>query len=182
MRVSTQDQCLDRQFDGMRGICDELRVEKLSAVAAKRPVLEGLLADLREGDTLVVWDLDRAFRSTRDALDHAEALLERRVHFRVITYNIDTAHEDGMLVYTLLAAINQHERQRLARRTREGVEAARQRGKRIGRPPKLSREEVLAAKRRLDAKEASISKLARECGVHPWTLTRSIRRLNNSVQ
>ena len=172
---------MDRQFDGMRAICDELRFEKASAVAAKRPVLDGLLAELCEGDTLVVWDLDRAFRSTRDALDHAEALLERRIHFQVITYNIDTSHEDGMLVYTLLAAINQHERQRLVRRTKEGMEAARRRGKQIGRPPKLTKKQVQVAKRKLDANQASISKLADQCGVHPWTLTRSIRRLDKSV-
>lgn len=68
LRVSTEEQKPDRQIDGLTPYCDILYIEKLSAVAKKRPVFEQILNSLKQGDTLVVWDLDRAFRSTLDAL------------------------------------------------------------------------------------------------------------------
>ncbi|MEP2987310.1 MAG: recombinase family protein, partial [Roseibium sp.] len=74
LRVSKHEQSPDRQIDGLRGLCDELHIERLSAVSAKRPVFEALVAQLKSGDALVVWDLDRAFRSTIDAITTAEKL------------------------------------------------------------------------------------------------------------
>jgi len=145
-----------------------------------RPVFDRLLSSLEEGDTLVVWDLDRAFRSTIDAVTQAERLQKRGVGFQIVTLNVDTSTPDGMLVYTVMAAIAEHERKRLGQRTKEGLAAARARGQRLGRPPKLSDAQVLSVKRKLDAKEANIRELATLNGIHPWTLTRSIRRLEAS--
>ncbi|WP_297339337.1 recombinase family protein, partial [Pseudophaeobacter sp.] len=104
LRVSTEDQNIARQADALRPICDELHVETLSAVAKSRPVFEAVLAKLTAGDTLVVWDLDRAFRNTKDALIHADNLQERGVNFQIVSLGVDTATADGRLAFTVVAA------------------------------------------------------------------------------
>ena len=114
LRVSTEDQNIARQSDALRPICDELRVETLSAVAKSRPIFEALLAGLKVGDTLVVWDLDRAFRNTKDALIHADSLKERGVNFQIVSLGVDTVTADGRLAFTVVAAVAEHERNRLA--------------------------------------------------------------------
>lgn len=129
VRVSTKDQNPDRQIDALRPLCDRLFIERCSA-AKHRPVFDKLLKLLKSGDTLVVWDLDRAFRSTIDALTHAEDLRNRDIAFQVVTLGFDTNTEDGRLFYTIVAAFAEHERRRLSRRTKEGLEVARRKGKR----------------------------------------------------
>jgi len=177
LRVSRADQCVNRQIDGLKAICSEMRIEQISAASKSRPVFDRLLASLEAGDTLVVWDLDRAFRSTIDAVTQAERLQTRGVGFQIVTLNIDTSTPDGMLVYTVMAAIAEHERKRLGQRTKEGLAAARARGQRLGRPCKLSDDQVRSLKQQLDTKEANITELAALNDIHPWTLTRSLRRL-----
>ncbi len=175
LRVSTQEQCPDRQIDGLRGRCDELCLETLSAMSPKRPVYESVIGRLRPGDTLVVWDLDRAFRSVLDAVTQAERLRQNGVEFEIVSLQIDTATPAGMLVYTIMSAIAEFERRLLIQRTKEGLAAARRRGARLGRPRKLSETQLDHARRRL-ADNGSAAALAKEFGVAPWTLTRSLRR------
>ena len=177
LRVSTEEQKPDRQIDALEPLCDRLYVEKLSAIAKKRPVFEEVIKQLKPGDTLVVWDLDRAFRSTVDAILQAESLRERGIGFQIVTLNVDTAEPAGEFFYTIMAAYAQFERRNLSKRTKEGLKAARKRGKRLGRPPKMTKAQILAAKQKLANKEISVEELAALNGVHPWTLTRSIRRL-----
>lgn len=181
LRVSRKDQSFARQIDGLKIHCDEMRIEQVSAASRSRPVFDTLIASLASGDTLVVWDLDRAFRSTIDAVTQAELLRERGVNFQIVTLNVDTATPDGMLVYTVMAAIAEHERKRLAKRTREGLAAARKRGKRLGRPPKMSKAEVREAHHKLEAGAASITEIASAYNVHPWTLSRALKRLNEEA-
>ena len=176
IRVSTPDQRLDRQVQGLRGLCDELRVERLSAVSRRRPVYEAVLSRLQRGDTLVVWDLDRAFRSVVDALQQIEGLRSRGIEFQIASLAVDTATPAGMLVYTVMSAFAEFERRTLAQRTREGLAAARQRGVRLGRPPKLNGRQLTYARRKLATPGATTAAVARELGVAPWTLTRSLRR------
>lgn len=176
LRVSTGEQCPDRQIDALRPICDELHVEKLSAVAKKRPVFEHVLGKLTAGDTLVVWDLDRAFRSTVDAILQAEKLREQSIQFKVVTLDIDTTEPAGEFFYTIMAAYAQFERRNLSRRTKEGLAAARKRGKRLGRPRKLSDEDVAAARKLWINGSSTLWQIADELGVHSSTLSRSIRR------
>lgn len=177
LRVSTEDQNIARQADALRPICDELHVETLSAVAKFRPVFETLLTRLKAGDTLVVWDLDRAFRNTKDALIHADRLKERGIGFQIVSLGVDTATADGRLAFTVVAAVAEHERNRLSERTVQGLAAARRRGKRLGPPPKMSERQVRNAMTKLQCKTVKIKDVAKSYGVHPWTLTRSIRRL-----
>ena len=124
IRVSTRDQNLSRQIDGLNDICDTLLVEQASAVAKSCPVYDQLIETLQENDTLVVWDLDRAFRSTIDAVREAERLRNRGIHFQIVSLDVDTTTADGLLMYTVVAAIGQHERMRISERTKEGLAAA----------------------------------------------------------
>lgn len=176
MRVSTQEQCPDRQTDGLRGRCDRLFLETASAVSPRRPVYECVIEQLQRGDTLVVWDLDRAFRSVLDAVTQAERLRLKGVEFEIVSLQIDTATPAGMLVYTIMSAIAEFERRLLAQRTREGLASARLRGARLGRPPKLDEGQLENARCRLAAQDGTTASVAQELGVAPWTLTRSLRR------
>ena len=136
LRVSTEDQNHQRQIDSLKTVCDKLYIETLSAINEKRPVFEKVIKKLQTGDTLIVHNLDRAFRSTRDALDQEEQLRKRGVKFQVLSLSFDTDTPEGILFFTIVAAVSQYERQCLSRRTKEGMAAARRRGKHIGRPKK----------------------------------------------
>ncbi len=182
LRVSTEEQRPDRQIDALKPICDMLYLEKLSAVAKNRPIFERVLRDLNRGDTLVVWDLDRAFRSTVDAITQAEHLRERGIDFQIVTLGVDTSTPDGKLVYTVIAAMAEYERSRLSERTKQGLEAARRRGQRLGRPPKMTNAQVISAMQKIAAREATIQEIAALNGIHPWTLTRSIRRYEEKTR
>jgi DNA invertase Pin-like site-specific DNA recombinase len=178
LRISTLEQSPDRQIDGLKDHCDELHIEKLSAVSRSRPVYEAVKQKLKAGDTLVVWDLDRAFRSTIDALLEVEALRELGIEFQIISLNVDTATPAGELVYTVMAAYAQFERKNLILRTKQGLEAARKRGRKIGRPRKLRRSQVLYARQKLYFGEATITELAKELGCHRKTLALAVKRFD----
>lgn len=176
VRVSTPDQRHDRQIEGLKAFCDELHIETLSATAAKRPVYDRVLKKLKPGDMLVVWDLDRAFRSVVDALTEAEKLRQRGVHFQIANLNIDTSTPAGIFVYTMLSALAEFERRTLSQRTKEGLDAARKRGAKIGRPPVMSETQIRDARALLAEPGQTKADVARRFGVRRWTLTRSLKR------
>lgn len=176
LRVSTACQKPDRQINGLAGICDELHIEQISGAAKVRPVFDRLVKRLEPDDTLAVWDLDRAFRSTIDAITTADALRARGVNLRIVTMNVDTSTEDGEFVYTVMAGMAQYERRRLIRRTKEGMAAAKKQGKRIGRPPILSPVDIDKAKRLLGSDSAPpLADLAAAFGCSRNTLMRALR-------
>lgn len=177
VRTSTDKQANARQIDGLEPHCDQVFVEDgVSAGRTRRPVYEQVLSKLDAGDTLVVWDLDRAFRSTVDAIQEMERMRTRGIEFQIITLNIDTATPAGMLIYTIVAAMAQWEREMLRKRTVEGIAAARRRGKRLGRPPKLTPRQLRHARAEITAGRTTITAMAGSLGVAPWTLTRAMRR------
>jgi len=176
MRVSTTEQSTDRQSFGLRNMCDEFYSEYISAVAQARPVFELVIARLCPGDTFVVWDLDRAFRSTIDALLIMEKLRARRINLHIVTMHLDTATPEGELFYTVLAGFAQYERRIISRRTKEGIEAARRRGKRIGRPPLLDRETTRLAYHRITEDNLPCRYVAALLGVSRMTLQRTFKR------
>lgn len=175
LRVSTAEQSPDRQVDGLKDLCDELHVETLSAVSRKRPVYDRLVKRLRAGDVLVIWDLDRAYRSAKDALSQLDALHRRGVHFHIAKLSIDTTTPIGRFLYTVMGGLAEFERLTLSQRTKEGLVAARKRGARLGRPPKLDAGQLASARDRLRGGE-SVAGVARSLSVSPWTVTRSLRR------
>ncbi len=176
LRVSTSEQRPDRQIDGLQQLCDELHIETLSAVSPRRAVYDKVIRKLKSGDTFVVWDLDRAFRSVVDALTEAEKLRERGVHFQIVNLKIDTATPAGLFVYTIVSALAEFERRMLSQRTKEGLAAARRRGKQLGRPCKLSPRQLAEARKRIASQNETIAAIAGDYDVAPWTLTRSLRR------
>ena len=138
-RVSTAEQNLDLQTDALnRAGCEKLFTDKAGGARAERPGLDQALAHLRKGDTLVVWKLDRLGPSApaphRDASPH---LQERKVGFRSLQESIDTTTSGGKLVFHVFAALAEFERDIIRERTRAGLDAARARGRRGGRPRKL---------------------------------------------
>ena len=176
IRISTQKQRSERQVRGMKSLCDKLYVETGSAGSDKRPVFDEVISRLKCGDTLLVWDMDRAFRSTEDAIVHARELEARGVGFQAVNFVIDTDTADGNYAYQVNAAAAERERRKISERTKQGLEAARKRGARLGRPPKLTADQLAKAKCLLDTQAAKLSHLADEFAVHPSTLARSLKR------
>jgi DNA invertase Pin-like site-specific DNA recombinase len=142
-------------------------------VSRSRPGLTRALADLAPGDTLVVWRLDRLGRSLRDLLDISEMLRERGVALRSLTDHIDTATAAGRMLYAVLGAVAQFERDVLRERTVAGMRAAKSRGEHIGRPAALTPAQVREAKKMLDRGE-SPNHVARILRVGRSTLYRAI--------
>jgi len=135
-RISLAGMKTGRQTDKLREVCDNVFIEQISGAAKSRPIFEKVIASLKAGDTLIVLDLDRAFRSTIDALLTMEKLRARDVNLRVLSLNLDLSTEFGEVVFGILAALAQFERRIISRRTKEGLEAARKRGVVLGRPRK----------------------------------------------
>lgn len=180
LRVSTEEQRPDRQVDALTPICDELHIEKLSAVAKRRPVYEKIINSLNSGDIFVIWDLDRAYRSAKDALNELDNLRERGIEIQIASLHIDTSTPHGMLIYTFVSGLAEFERRLLSERTKQGLAAARKRGQRLEPPLKMTNEQVLDAKQKTETKEASVAEMAVLNGVHPSTIVRSIKRLEIS--
>ena len=145
-RVSTDDQCLDAQADAITAAgAERIFAEKISGSTRKRPQLDQLLDQIRPGDVIIVTKYDRLARSLRDLLDIVEAINARGGGFRSLAEDIDTTTSAGRLIFHVFASIAQFERERISERTKEGLEAAKKRGRTGGRPPVLSpaqREEV----------------------------------------
>lgn len=176
LRVSTSEQKPDRQIDGLKPFCDELHIETVSAVSKSRPVYDRVIRRLKPGDVFVVWALDRAWRSTKDALNEIDRLKARKIGIHIASMSIDTSSPFGKLLYTFISALAEFERDLLSERTKEGLAAARARGKRIGRPPKLSRRQLINAARRVHRDGESINTVAARYGVAGWTLSRALKR------
>lgn len=181
IRVSKKDQKTARQIDALRDQCDELLIERLSAVSKKRPIFDKAMDKLEPGDTFVVLDLDRAFRSTVDALLSAEKLRERGIHFKIANSSIDTTTEGGELIYGVMALFAEHERKMLKRRTREGLRAAEKRGKKPGRPRSVTNDQVSLAKRLIDEGQETVASMARTFEVDRSTLGRRIKALEDAA-
>ncbi|MBT8167597.1 recombinase family protein [Falsiruegeria litorea] len=182
LRVSTEEQRPDRQIDALTPICHELHVEKLSATAKSRPVYERIINSLNSGDIFVIWDLDRAYRSAKDALNELDRLRERGIEIQIASIQVDTSTPHGMLIYTFISGLAEFERRLLSERTKQGLASARKRGQRLGPPCKMTDAQIRAAKQKIMSKEASVAQIAALNGVHPTTVTRSIHRLDERAK
>jgi DNA invertase Pin-like site-specific DNA recombinase len=138
-RVSTLEQNEALQTDALdKAGCERLFTDHASGAKAHRPELDRLLDVIREGDTLVVWKLDRLGRSVQNLVDLMNLLQSRGVGFRSLTENMDTTTPGGVLVFNVFAAMAQFERDLIRERTNAGLRAARARGHKGGRPSKLT--------------------------------------------
>ena len=148
-------------------------MEQASAVT-ERPVFDTLLAEMSTGDTLVILDLDRAFRSTIDALLTLDRLKERGIQFKIINQNIDTNSDVGAVIFGVLALLAEFELKTLKRRTREGLEAARERGVTLGRPRSLTKAQIDHARQQIATGAHSVADMASLLAVHRSTLNRAL--------
>ena len=148
MRVSTADQSTDLQRDALlaAGVAErDIYLDKASGKQDDRPGLEACLRALRPADTLLVWKLDRLGRSLGHLVATVQELADRQVAFKVLTghgANIDTGTASGKLIFGIFAALAEFERELISERTRAGLAAARARGRKGGRKPKLSLTEL----------------------------------------
>src|SRR3712207_8125746 len=134
-RVSTIDQTLNLQNDALeKAGCSKIFTDTISGAKTERPGLEQALAYVRTGDTLVVWRLDRLGRSLKHLIETITALHERQIGFKSITENVDTTTSGGKLVFHIFGALAEFERDIIKERTHAGLQAARVRGKKGGRP------------------------------------------------
>ncbi len=151
-RVSTQDQNLAAQLDALtQAECDRVYEETASGARSDRPVLAEVMRTLRDGDTLVVSKLDRIARSLPHLLEIMETLNQTGAGFRSLTEEINTTTPGGRLVFHVMAAISEFERDLIRERTAAGLKAAKARGRIGGRPRKMTGEKIRAAEKLLSS-------------------------------
>jgi DNA invertase Pin-like site-specific DNA recombinase len=171
-RVSTKEQDLSLQLDALSKYgCDRIFTDKLSSVK-ERQGLTDALGYLRQGDTLVVWKLDRLCRSLPDLIKISELIRTTGAQLVSITESIDTSTPAGRLYFNILGALGQMERELIQERVKAGLAAARRRGKVPGKP-RVSEEKLELARRELSAGR-TYPEVARILGVHPQTLYRLV--------
>ena len=176
-RVSTRSQKDDSQIDELTGYgCDKIFTDIASGKLADRPELDKALAYLRAGDVLVITRLSRAMRSLKHLLALADELRERGIDLVVLRQHIDTTTPTGRLVFHVLGAIDEFQRELIIEGTREGLEAARARGRTGGRKPKLSAARAATVRRMYQAtgpdgkRLHTVAEIAQAAGVHRTTV------------
>lgn len=176
-RVSTEEQNLDLQLAALQGagcerICED---QGITGGATRRPGLSQALEELSEGDVLVVWKLDRLGRSLSHLVGLLDELGKRGIGFASITEAIDTTTAGGRLVFHMMAALSEFERSIIVERTKAGMSAARRRGKRLGRPIKLTGDHLAHARELLATGGHTKRSVAALLGVDKSTLRRALR-------
>jgi DNA invertase Pin-like site-specific DNA recombinase len=136
--------------------------------------LHDALEFARSGDTLIVWKLDRLARSMKQLIETVETLRVRGIGFRSLTEGLDTTTAQGRLVFHMFGALAEFERSLIRERTQAGLAAARRAGRTGGRPPKLTDDDVEAAKAMLANPDIAVTQIAQRLGVSPATLYRYI--------
>lgn len=175
-RVSTETQVLDRQIDMLNeyGV-SHIYCEKMTGTKRHRPELEKMLDRLTAGDTVVIESLSRLGRSTKDLIELMELFNEKQVNLVSLKENIDTTTAAGKLLFTLISAISQFERDCIADRTREGLAAARARGRTGGRPP-VNKDFINKAIRLYESGEYTVAEIEELTGVKKTTLYRHLNK------
>ena len=173
-RVSTLDQHLDLQIDALsKAGCSRLFEDKMSGSRAERPGLTKALEMLREGDTLVVWKLDRLGRSVKHLVDLVGQLHQQGVQFKSLTDAIDTGTPSGRFFFHVMASLAEMERELTGERTRAGLEVAHQLGRKGGRKRKMTDSKIESA-RKLLVSGVPPRDVAKNLGVSVPTLYRWI--------
>lgn len=181
-RVSKADgnQVLDLQIDSLKriGITEEqIYIDKASGAKDDRPGLENCMKALREGDTLIVWKLDRLGRNLKHLILTVDELSKRNVGFKVLSgqgADIDTTTPAGRMVFGIFAALAEFERELIRERTIAGLNAARARGRKGGRKFQLTKTQIRLAQAAMSNRDTSVSELCTELGVTRATLYRYV--------
>ena len=164
-----------RNFSGTTG-CDRIFTDVASGARAHRSELDHMLDLLREGDTVVVWKLDRLGRSMQNLVDLMTIFDKRGVQFRSLTEAIDTSTPGGTLVFNIFGSLAQFERDLIRERTRAGLEAARARGRKGGRPARLDAKQVKEVQRLYASRTVTVDQIAAMMDVGRSTIYRCLKR------
>jgi DNA invertase Pin-like site-specific DNA recombinase len=174
-RVSTTDQQPQLQVDALeRAGCYRVFTETASGARSDRPTLAQLLDQLRPGDTVVVWKLDRLGRSLRHLVDTVTGLADRGIGFRSLQEAIDTTTPGGKLVFHVFAALAEFERDLIRERTAAGLAAARARGRRGGRPSVLTAQKAKVAQEMYASGQYTVATIAKTLGVSRASIYRHL--------
>ena len=177
-RVSTQDQKLELQLDDLKNYgCETVYKEKMSGKNKARPQLEKMIDQLRKGDIVVVWKLDRLGRSLKDLIELVSSFREKGVEFVSLKDGIDTGTATGRFTFNIFASLAEFEREIIRERTMAGLDAARSRGRKGGRPAGLSMDALAKAKSAkilYESGEKSVPEIAKSLGISRATCYRYI--------
>ena len=175
-RVATDEQINTLQFAELRQAgCKKIYKETATGRNAGRPELEQCLGRLKDGDTLIVWRLDRLGASLRDLIEIVNGLATRQAGFVSLTERLDTRTSAGRLVFPVFASLTQFERELLRERTGYGLAAARARGRLGGRKPTLSDEQAIEIRLLWAANQLTKAEIAAMFGVSVSTIDRVVR-------
>ncbi len=176
-RVSTQYQDTDAQIAALKSFgCELIFLENASGGRWDRPELHRLLEQLRKGDVLVVWKLDRLSRSLKDVLLLMEKVEQAGAGFRSLTEVIDTTSPGGRMMMQMIGTFAEFERAMLRERTQNGLDAARKRGRVGGRRPKLKKHQQDEIVNLVNSGQKNAADAARLFNVHPATVSRILKR------
>ncbi len=182
-RVSTLDQNLDAQKDALlKAGATRIFVEKITGTKASRPELDLMCQMLRQGDTVFVTRIDRLGRSAKDLLNIVADFESRGVNLKVIEQNIDTSTNEGKLFFTMVAAFAEFEHSMMVSRTKDGLAAARARGRVGGRKPKLTQSQVAKLIQLFEEKKITIQELANMYGISRPTVYRLVKAVVEQEQ
>ena len=174
-RVSKHEQNLDLQLDSLKKAgCDKIFTDKISGVKTARPGLDEAMSFLRAGDSLVVWRLDRLGRSLKHLIETITDLSNKNIGFKSTTENIDTTTSGGKLIFHIFGALAEFERNLIKERTQAGLEAARARGKKGGRPASLTGKKAQMAQELYNSQNHTIPEICKMLGISRATLYRHI--------
>ncbi|MFE2318598.1 recombinase family protein [Streptomyces sp. NPDC059441] len=177
-RVSTKGKILDRQIAALEAAgCQRIFSDKKCGKNVEREELQKALDYLRPNDTLVVPSLDRLGRSIKDLIGIVGDLRVQGIGFRSLHESLDTTTPGGRLVFHVFAALAEFIRELIVQGTHEGLAAARARGKRLGRPPAMTEEQIRHARAMLADPDASISSIAKLLGVSRMTIYKYVPEL-----
>ncbi len=181
-RVSTDEQDTKAQVAALKTAgCERIFEEKASGGRWDRPQLKRLLDQLRKGDVMVVWKLDRLSRSLRDVLTLMDKLGEAGAGFLSLTEAIDTTTAAGRMMMQMVGAFAEFERAMLRERTQAGLQAARREGRIGGRRPKLSERQQAEIGKMVESGQRTAADAARLFEVHPATVSRLLARRREGI-
>jgi DNA invertase Pin-like site-specific DNA recombinase len=174
-RVSTDDQNLDLQKDALTTAgCNRILEDRLSGAKAERPGLKAALDYARQGDVLVVWRLDRLSRSLKDLIEMVILFEAKGIGLKSLQESIDTSSSSGKLIFHIFGALAEFERNLIRERTHAGLQAARARGRKGGRPRSLDFDKRALAVRLYDERGHTVDQICKMMGISKPTLYKYI--------
>jgi DNA invertase Pin-like site-specific DNA recombinase len=179
-RVSTSDQSTAMQKHALKlAGCEKIYTDTASGVRADRQGLDNAFNQLREGDTIVVWKLDRLGRSLQHLIQTIKSLQEKKIGFQSLQENIDTTTSGGKLIFHVFSALAEFELDVIRERTKAGLSAARARGRLGGRPSLLAPKRVARLKKLYDARKNTVEEICRIFDISRPTFYNYINKANN---